>query len=140
MSSPSQRPYRKFDSAIQKGRGPIKDPAKFNELLQDFAQHIGTFLKDLRQKHEMNDAAAERALEIANQLTEMEPQRGATWSCKCKALFYLRRLDEAVEANLRALEIDPSDPEKWQLQGKMLDGLDRHQEAVAAFQRARELT
>jgi tetratricopeptide (TPR) repeat protein len=140
MSPPSQRPYRKFDSAIQKTRKPIEDPVKFNQLMQEYAQSIGTYMMELQQRRTENVAAAKRALEIAEELTEMEPQRGVPWSCKCQALYLLNRLPEAVETNKRALEIDPSDPEKWLLQGNMLTALGRTREAEAAFQRAKELT
>lgn len=140
MSPPSQRPYRKFDSAIQKTRTPLKDPVKFNQLLQDYGQNIGRFLTDLQQHKRMNEPAASRALEIAQELTEMEPQRGVPWSCKCQALFSLGRLSEAVEANKRPLDIDPSDPDKWLLHGNMLNAIGRTEEAAVAFKRAKELT
>jgi len=139
MSPPSQRPYRKFDSAVQKTRAPIEDPVKFNQLMQEYAQSIGTFMMDLQKKKKRNEAAANRALEIAEKLTEMEPQRGVPWSCKCQALYSLGRLSEAIEANKRALEIDPSDPDKWLLQGNMLNALGKTKDAEVAFKRAKEL-
>ena len=72
MPPPSDRPYRKFDSSIQKTRGPIKDPVKFNQLLQECAREFQTHLMDLQRGKE-NTRAAERALELAETLTEMEP-------------------------------------------------------------------
>jgi len=129
---------RKFDSAIQKNRRPIKDPEKFNNLLREFAQQFGKYKIDLRNK-KINTSAINSALKIAEKLTKMEPLRAVPWTNKSLALSALERYPEALEANCRALEIDPSDPDKWEMQANILITIGKSKEAETALKRAIQL-
>lgn len=129
---------RKFDSSIQKSRRPMKDPDRVRRLIAEFAREYGKYMRDLYDGR-VNTAAIDRALQIAEQLTEMEPQRAVPWTNKCLALSALDRHEEALAANTHALEIDPSDPDKWALQANILMLLGRRREADQARKRANEL-
>jgi len=130
---------RKFDSTIQKNRPPIKNRQKFDQLQSKFCQYLyGKYMTALRNGT-IDRSAVIKALEIAEELTGMEPQRAVPWTDKCLALSALERYHEALEANKRALEIDPSDPDKWELQGNLLKTLGRLREAMQAIERAKEL-
>ncbi len=130
---------RKFDSVIQKERPPIKDRQKFDQLHGEFCIYFyGKYMKALRNET-IDRSAAIKALEIAEKLTTMEPQRAIPWTDKCLALGALGRYHEALEANRHALEIDPSDSDKWLLQGNIFITIGKKQEAMQAFKRAKEL-
>ena len=129
---------RKFDSSIQKNREPIKDPESFNRLHSEFTQHYGKYMQDL-VKSSLNTQAAQKALEIADKMIKMEPNRGIPWTCRCLALGALARYSDALEANKHAIEIDPSDPDKWDLHSNILKSLGKTDESQKAAKKANEL-
>ena len=130
---------RKFDSAIQKNRPPIKDPTMFKVLEFQFQKlWLGIFVA-IKEGKKFNQKDAESALKIAYQLVKMEPLRGSPWVYKSWILSTFGRCDESLEANLHAIEIDPSDPDKWGFRASILRVVDRISEANEAEKRAKKL-
>lgn len=130
---------RKYDSAIQKKRPPIKDQVMFDLLQTQFNISWNEVFSALREKKPFDPVKAETALEIANKLVEMEPLRAAPWVYRSWILAPLGRCEESLEANHKAIEIDPSDPEKWAYRSSILRIVGRETEADEAMSYSKSL-
>jgi len=134
------RHNRKFDSAIQKNRPPIKNPIMFEALRLQFQNLWSGIWSAIDKGENFNQKDAKLALEIAEQLVEEEPLRGDPWAFKSWILYAFGRYDESLEANRHAIEIDPSDPVKWRFRASILRIVGRISEAKEAEKRSDKLS
>lgn len=118
---------RLADSAIQKNRKPISNQAEFRHKVEECQQYLN------------RDPKA--AVTLAQELVEMEPERGLPWLLLSMSLGYSGNPEEALKAINQAIRIDPTDSQKWEVKALSLGDLGREdelREAIAEMKRLRE--
>ncbi|HEX6372899.1 MAG TPA: tetratricopeptide repeat protein [Longimicrobium sp.] len=117
---------RKFDSDVQKVRGPLKNPALFNARMS--AAQVAVLHGD-----------PEQAIALTGEMIADDPDRALPWTIKAQALLAMHRVSDAIGAMEQAIRIDPSDPGKWEMMAACLRLDSRDREAAECEHEAARL-
>jgi tetratricopeptide (TPR) repeat protein len=90
----------------------------------------------LTQARLLQPPSLQRAIQLYERATQLDPRRADAWSRLGGAYLVSRRYTDALAAFDRALALDDTQIDYWKSKGETFDFMERYEEALAMYERA----